>query len=455
MFDKKTYRYFYWLITGFVGKHIKLIFLSFILTIVCIIGLISLTPYFETLFTSKQEIIGEAGTYDFNTLPDEIKTKVSNGLVYVNGKGEIIPTLATRWEIFDQGKGYRFFLKDNLVWDDGKKFTAHDLHYQFKDVLVKVVNDKTIEFYLKKPLQIFPTYLRTPVLRYPLIGIAGLYRLDHFKVQFGIVRELTLSPNKEELSSLKYRFYDNETLLLNAYKKGEITSFVTTKKNIADQFADWKNTKVDKSVDYSRLLTLFFNFENPIFKDKEVRQAIAESFDPAKITDQGEIANGPIPPVSWAYSQTLKPLTYDVDSAEKIVKKNVPATEEAKLELATYYDYLDPTDSIVVDGLNKIGFNPDVTLIASDRPSKFDLLLAFWKVPEDPDQYYFWHQTQTQGGNIGGYKNIRVDKLLEDGRATLSTKERQVIYDDFQKVMLDDPPAVFLYYPYIYTISRK
>lgn len=455
MFDKKSYRYIYWLITGFVGKNIKLILLTSILTVITIIGLISLTPYFETVLLTKQEHIGSVGTYDFTNLPNEITSKVSNGLVYINEKGEIIPTLATGWEIIDNNKGYRFHLKDNYLWSDGKKFTAHDLHYEFKDVQVKVIDDLTIEFYLTKPLQIFPTYLRQPVLRYPLIGVAGLYRLDHFKVQYGRVTELSLAPNKQDLPYLKYDFYENETQMINAYKKGEISKFTTNKKNIADVFANWKNTQVDKSVDYSRLLTLFFNMSNPFFADKEVRQAIAESFDPDKIAELGELANGPIPPTSWAYNKNLGPVKYDVDSAEKIIRKSMPATSEAKLEFATYYDYLEPADEIVTKALNTLGLNPNVTLISSDKLPKFDLLLAFWKVPEDPDQYYFWHQTQLKGGNIGGYKNVKIDKLLEDGRSTITTRERRNIYENFQKVIVDDPPAVFLYYPYIYSIYRK
>ena len=82
------------------------------------------------------------------------------------------------------------------------------------------------------------------------------------------------------------------------------------------------------------------------------------------------------------------------------------------------------------------------------------MLLAFWKVPQDPDQYFFWHSTQKQG-NITGYKNVKIDKLLEDGRNTLAIEKRKKIYYDFQKVFMDDLPAVFLYYPNVYTISRK
>ncbi len=81
-------------------------------------------------------------------------------------------------------------------------------------------------------------------------------------------------------------------------------------------------------------------------------------------------------------------------------------------------------------------------------------LIAYWKVPSDPDQYYFWHSTQKQG-NIGNYQNMKIDKILEDGRDTISIEMRKKIYDNYQKIIMDDPPGIFLYYPYIYIITRK
>ena len=110
-------------------------------------------------------------------------------------------------------------------------------------------------------------------------------------------------------------------------------------------------------------------------------------------------------------------------------------------------------DSIAGE-IKKTGLKIDINIISYDRLDKFDLLLVFWKVPQDPDQYYFWHSTQ-QEGNISNYKNVKIDKLLEDGRATINIEERNKIYQEFQKIIQDDQQALFLYYPYIYTIKRK
>ena len=87
-------------------------------------------------------------------------------------------------------------------------------------------------------------------------------------------------------------------------------------------------------------------------------------------------------------------------------------------------------------------------------PAQFQALLAVNKLPRDPDQYTLWHSTQTKT-NITKYKNVRVDKLLEDARITKEEDKRKELYLEFQKVLAEDAPAAFLYYPYKYRVVYK
>lgn len=453
MSAKKTFRYYYWLVIEFFKKHFKLVVISFLISFLFIIGIISLTPFFEGIFANKTESMGMVGSFDINNLPDEIYNKISAGLLYIDDKGDIKLTIASSWEIRNNGREYRFNLKKGLIWNDGKPFTARDIHYQFKDVEVKIISDNTLDFILAKPLLSFPTYLKKPIIKYPLVGVAGLYKVDQIKTKYGSITELDLEPNSKNIPYLKYKFYQDENQLVTAYKKGEISTFTITNKAVVDVFTNWKNTSIIKSVDYTRLLTIFYNFRNQLLKEKNIRDAIAKSIDPDMFKDLGVSANGPIPPVSWAYNDGLKPNLYDPDSATAIVKKTISASEEAQMNVITYYDYYDIATQIN-SSLNKIGISASLSLSSYDKPSNFDMVIAYWKVPDDPDQYYFWHSTQIEG-NIGGYKNVKIDKLLEDGRNTLSIDDRKKIYFDFQRIMQDDPPADFLFYPYIYTIKRK
>lgn len=74
-----------------------------------------------------------------------------------------------------------------------------------------------------------------------------------------------------------------------------------------------------------------------------------------------------------------------------------------------------------------------------------------------PDPFPFWHSSQREFGlNLSDYKNKKADELLEAGRTELSSEIRAKKYEDFQDVLLEDAPAVFLYNPdYIYLSSKK
>jgi ABC-type transport system substrate-binding protein len=78
-----------------------------------------------------------------------------------------------------------------------------------------------------------------------------------------------------------------------------------------------------------------------------------------------------------------------------------------------------------------------------------------WNIPSDVNQYFVWHSSQKTKSNITQYENQKVDKLLEEFRATDSASLQRKDMSDFQNKIVSDSPAIFLYYPYIYTIKRK
>jgi peptide/nickel transport system substrate-binding protein len=200
-------------------------------------------------------------------------------------------------------------------------------------------------------------------------------------------------------------------------------------------------------------MTLFFNFKNQLLQDKAFREAVALSIPYDQLAEFGDPANSPIPPTSWAYNPNLKSTVEDLDTAKNSFQKYTEnASSSASLNFQTFYDYLG-TANLIDNNLKQAGLKTNLTL-STGQTIDFDLLLAFWQIPKDPDQYFFWHSTQTQS-NILSYKNVKVDKLLEDGRSTLNVAERKNFYLQFQKAIADDVPAIFLYYPYAYTVQRK
>ena len=83
------------------------------------------------------------------------------------------------------------------------------------------------------------------------------------------------------------------------------------------------------------------------------------------------------------------------------------------------------------------------------RKRNFEALLFGEVLGEMPDPFPFWHSSQRGeiGLNLSNYNNKKADKLLEQERQTLDKKERKKDLEDFQKIIIDDSPAVFLYNP--------
>ena len=107
----------------------------------------------------------------------------------------IVPSLAERWEISDDGLRYVFHLREGLTWSDGTPLTAHDVEYGIKRVLdparparrsrstscsrtarttrsaatptpiaigVRALDDRTVEFRLVAPAPYFMSVMNRP-----------------------------------------------------------------------------------------------------------------------------------------------------------------------------------------------------------------------------------------------------------------------------------------------------
>ncbi len=198
------------------------------------------------------------------------------------------------------------------------------------------------------------------------------------------------------------------------------------------------------------LIVLLLNSQNDFLSEKNIRQALAYSIK----KDFDNRALGPISSDSWAFNSGIKEYQFNQQKAKNLLDKGLSETNlkhGPKLELVTPVAFLALAESIKKDWLETLGLETEIK-IADTLPSQFQALLVSQEIPPDPDQYYLWHSTQ--GRNLTGYRSPKIDKLLEDGRREFDTQKRKEIYFDFQRFLVEDSPAVFLYYPTRYQISR-
>ena len=452
----KRKRLILWLIRAYLKKWGKVVVASLLIGVI-IFTLLYLSrdaiatkvPIFNV---EKIGMAGDLSEYDFpNNMPTEIAEKASRGLTKVLPNGEIAPDIAKKWEIKDDGKTFVFYLDDDLTFSNGDPLTSDSINYNFADVEVERPADSVIIFKLKEKYSPFlVTVAQNKVFNKDLVGVSS-YSIKNVDVQDGFIRSIELD-SKEEKKKIRYNFYPTQSALKDAYVLGDVSKII----DISDleyekgvSFENFNNTEVSKQINKDKITTVFINNSDSTLSDKKIRKALAyvtpDSFS------EGERIYTPYKKASWVYKKDEE-YKKDIEHAKEQLEDS-SATESGtlKLNLKILSQYENVAKKLV-ENWKEIGIDTKIEVV-DEIPNDYQMFLGDFPVLNDPDQYTLWHSNQP--GNITHYKNLRIDKLLEDGRQTFNQKERKEIYDDFQKYLVDDMPAIFLYFPFTYNLTRN
>ncbi len=444
-------RLIFWLVKAYIKRWRNSILSFFgIGLLVFFIFNFVLGSFLGKLSFSQNESIGIVGAYTIDDLPSEILYKISRGLTSVAPDGTVTPDIAYKWVRGNNGKTYVFYLKDNIYFSDGENLTSDLVHYGFEDVSTLRPNKYTIVFTLKTNYAPFLLTVSRPIFKKGFVGI-GEYKIKNIKLNGNFVESLDLVSTIKH-KTISYKFYPTVSSVKIAFSLGEISS-VTRLNNINFKnttFNSFNNARVEKNVNYQQLVTLFYNTQDQIISSKTLREALTYTIPNS--FSQGQRNIGPFSPLSFA-SQRTSEYEQDLSHAKILIDKSGEATGSSRLSLTidTLPEYKKIADELS-DIWNHLDINTNVKVV-DKVPSSFQIFLGEFNVPADPDQYPLWHSDQVN--NITNYKNLRIDKLLEDGRQTENIDERKKIYSDFQKFMLSDPPASFLFFPYTYDVIKK
>lgn len=441
---------------AYLKKWGKVIGSSFLLGLLFFFLLLAFSQYvLNKLPSEKKEVVGLIGAYTPNNLPPLIVSKLSRGLTTLRADGTVQPDAAVSWEIKDNGKTYVFHLQDNIRFVDGKKMTTDEISYDFADVTVEHPDKQTVVYKLKDEYSPFLITVSRPIFSDNLTGI-GNYRVSKIKLNGNFVESLELRSTNDALHVETYKFYPNEEALKQAFMLGEINKAIglTDLSYRNKSFAAFPHVATSRAVDYAKLITLFFNTKDSVLSDKKLRNSLTYALP--NTFPQGRRNYVSYPPTSEYFHDDGIEKKQDFAHAKLLLDA---ATESAsssaapKLRMKVLRRYM-PIAEEITAAWKHIGVQ--VELEEVDKiPTAFQMYLGDFNMPRDPDQYTLWHSSQPPTTNITNYTDLRIDKLLEDGRKTTDVTKRKEIYADFQKYLLDDSPAAFLYFPYEYTIERK
>jgi peptide/nickel transport system substrate-binding protein len=449
-------RLIFWLIKAYIKKSGKTILFSFLAGLIIFFAALFVGKYYSHIIPfSRTQNIGLVGAYTQDSLPDEITNKVSQGLTIVAPDGTIQPGLASSWDVLDNGKTYRFHLKKGVHFSDGQEVTSSTVNYNFSDVSELKPDKYTIIFKLKNSYAPFLVTVSKPLFDRGFSGV-GDYRLGKINITSGFIQSLTLVPSRSDEATINYEFFPSEDAIRLAYLLGEVTEIdgISTSTTQSMNLHNFHNTQITKNPEYSQLVTLFFNNDDSTLSSKKLRLALM-SATPTKFSE-GQSAYLPYSPLSKYYNKNITPRTEDFVYAKSLLQPSTSSLSgqvkpPSTLTIQTFARYQSVAQSIAKAWKN-LGINTHIQIV-DGMPNQYQVFLGDFSIPQDPDEYTLWHSLGPD--NITHYKNLRIDDLLESGRETVDENKRKSIYDDFQKYLLDDAPAVFLYYPDEYTITRN
>jgi peptide/nickel transport system substrate-binding protein len=339
--------------------------------------------------------------------------------------------------------------------------------------------------------QVLPQNFLLTQLNSKPIGF-GPYQLTKItKSAAGKIKSMEFSPNdkyyeKANISTVLLRFYETQEDLINAFKRREVDGLSLNSPLEKDEIKSRSVSFYD--IKLPRYFGVFFNQgKSKVLSELDVRKALEMATDKNRIVEEilkneASVQNGPFtyglleikdPEILYPFDmekagQALDKTGWKVGTSgirEKKLKGEKTATPLEFTLTTTDWPELTQIASMLKNDWAKIGVKVNLDIVPvsavqtqSIRPRQYEALLFGEVLTLNPDPFSFWHSTQRKdpGLNLAIYSNKKVDGLLETARQESDPEVKSAKYEEFQKIIISEIPAIFLYSPnYIYALPPK
>lgn len=424
----------------------------------------------------------------------QVMLNIYDTLVKIDAQNNVQPDLATSWQ-YPSPTELVFTLRTDVKFADGTPFDASVVVANINRILatpssprfseiatvksVTAVDASHVRFDLTKPFSPLLAALtdRAGMMLSPaMIQSLGESAIANKPSKVGsgpfIVTDwikgdhltITRNPNywqKDDqgnalpyLQSITYRAFTDGTV--------EFTNLETGNIDVADGFNpnDLGQLKSDPNLVYKQTPSLSFsgielNVTAAPLTNIHVRRAVAWAVNRDEVLhiigkDIGVVAQGPIPPGSWAFSSSFTPFHYDVSQAKAELQQAGLTSVTFTLKTVSGSPLATQQAQLIQSELQPAGINITIqeetfsALLSDTQTHNFQAAVLGWSGRPDPDgNMYSWFHTGG-GNNNMNYSNPQVDTLLEQARIDSDQTARIKDYQQAEQQIVSDASYVFL-----------
>lgn len=437
----------------------------------------------------------------------EIAGFIFNGLLkYDKDSSTIIGDLAHTF-YYENNTSVIFELRKNVKWHDGEEFTAKDVLFTYETLVSPTISSpysanfrfvESVEVLDKYRLRVRYTKPYFKALETWMIGMLPEHILNSeenlMSAKFNTAPIGTGPYKLEQLEHSKnIVLAANDSYFLGAPKIDKIsfhviadpmTRFLMLKAQSLDvgsidpmqyerqlDTTFLKNFNIYEEISHSYTY-LGFNLRREKFKNPKVREALSLGIDREELVKilffkHAKVCTGPFLPATAAFNPEVKAPTQNIQKAKALLKEaGYDENNPFEFEIVTSNSSsIRPyAAQILQHQLKKVGVTVKLRVMEWQAflnmvvfPHKFDTVLLGWGLSSTPDPYLFWHtDSDKKGGfNLVGYKNEKIDKMIDISQSMIDRKELAKLWKEMFKVIVKDNPYLFLYIPNSITTVDK
>ncbi len=299
---------------------------------------------------------------------------IFSGLMTYDQDGNLILDLAKDYQVIDNGRIYEFYLKDDLLWQDGHKLTADDIVFTIETlqnpdiksplrsiwlgVQIEKISDLGVRFTLKNSSSIFLencTFKIIPKHVWENISAknfsfspnnlnpigSGPYKLQKLSqdnegkiTSVNLIKNVLYNNQGPYISKIYFKFFQTEEELVDAYKKGVIEGMAVTSFENAvpcNSPSDQTPLKCKDETLYSltlpRYFAVFFNQKkSQVLSDDDVRIALNYGTNKRELIETffsgyGQEVHSPILPQIYGFDQPEEIYAFDFEKAITVLEQ--------------------------------------------------------------------------------------------------------------------------------------